>query len=184
MDDFDDDGLYPQERADMEAIHATVFGPIIAKFALERTSAEEMTHQQTKYELLQRLREIQKTTTHWNGFEIGHMITFLDVDQEHVKDFISRKEKLARDEAELEQTRRKVEAAKAFEGPPVAPGHEFAIALQQARVAKKLKQDQLANKLGISKNEYAQFEIPNGKRPTTTQLSKLNRLLQTKLPAL
>jgi ribosome-binding protein aMBF1 (putative translation factor) len=61
------------------------------------------------------------------------------------------------------------------------PTQSFKIAIQKARMASKLNQKLLAQKLSISVNDYAGFE--SGKKVMPGHLrNKANRILKTKLP--
>jgi putative transcription factor len=59
--------------------------------------------------------------------------------------------------------------------------HDFKIALQQARVAKKITQQQLAQLIQVSETTIKNYESGKG-IPDPKLIDKLNRVLNTKLP--
>lgn len=67
-----------------------------------------------------------------------------------------------------------------IQAPPKSV-QEIRIAIQQARIAKKMSQKQLASLMNISIQHIGQFE--NGKiAPSNAMIAKLERLLNVKLP--
>ena len=67
-----------------------------------------------------------------------------------------------------------------IQAPPKSV-QEIRIAIQQARIAKKMSQKQLASLMNISIQHIGQFE--NGKMaPSNAMIAKLERLLNVKLP--
>lgn len=64
---------------------------------------------------------------------------------------------------------------------PKKTDFNFKKSMQQARMAKKLTQKELAQKMGIQQNEIVNYE--NGKKaPTNQMISKMEKILGCKLP--
>tara|TARA_Y100000389_G_scaffold200460_2_gene240940 strand:+ start:7690 stop:8007 length:318 start_codon:yes stop_codon:yes gene_type:complete len=64
---------------------------------------------------------------------------------------------------------------------PKKTDFNFKKSMQQARMAKKLTQKELAQKIGIQQSEIVNYE--NGKKvPTNGMISKMEKILGCKLP--
>jgi len=83
---------------------------------------------------------------------------------------------------ERRQKKEQTKLANNYEAPPITVSVDFAVALQQARIAKNWSQKQLASQMNVKQNDVIQWEKINGTKPSSAQHCKLNRLLQTTLP--
>lgn len=158
------------------AVDVAVADHVIQEPKIKRTPAQEI----ERRELYRRLGDLRRTE--YNALEQIAMMGYVDDNPDLVRDYLNREEKHQRDQAQRNKTLCRVEAAKEFEGPPVGVSHNFSQALQQARVAKGMTQDQVAKRMNISRNDYQKFEKDGENRPTPQQRQILNRMLSAKLP--
>ena len=89
---------------------------------------------------------------------------------------------LKKDTKDMKETKEKVDKSQSIDKIVLKePSLDFQKALQQARLVNKMSQKELALKLGMNLNTMVNYE--KGKEvPTNLIISKLEKILNTKLP--